>query len=121
MDDLINHFDEVIRSLRKEIRGWWIWVTLITVAGAAVIIYGLVFLKSSTTPDLYKTFAGVVLSAFAVFPYKNIPPRRERIATLGFVRTALKTGTISDDDKRQIVMSLTAESLKVTVQRGPSG
>ena len=121
MDDLINHFDEIITALRKEVRGWWIWVTFITVAGAAVIIYGLVLLKSGTTSDLYKTFAGVALSAFALFPYKNIPPRRERIATLGLVRTALVTGTLSDDDKREIFKSLTTESLRVSVQRGPNG
>jgi hypothetical protein len=118
--DIVGYYEDLIKNQRREIRGWWLWVILVALGGASMTIYGLVS-PSGPTPDLYKTLAGAFLTAFASFPYKNIPPRRERIVTYCLLMQFFKSREISQEEEHQLFMDLAKESGKVTVQRGPNG
>lgn len=113
------YYEDLIISQRKEIRLWWMWVVCVALGGAGLAIYALLF-PSGALPDLLKGIGGAFISTCATFPYKNIPPRRERIISYDRLRRYFESKKISEEEERQIFLNLGVEALKVTVQRGPN-
>ena len=117
MGDLPAYYEDLIKSQRKEIRLWWVWVICVALVGAAIAVYGVVS-RSGATPDLVKSLGGAFFAACAAFPYKNIPPRRERIVSYVRLKQFFEKENISEEEERLFFLNLAHESAKVTVQRG---
>ena len=120
MSHLADHYRDLIANQRREIRGWWIWVVLVGVAGGAILLTGFIS-RSGAAADWYKVCAGAFLAACGTFPYKNIPPRRERILTYQRLRANLENARMSEEDEQKVFREITLEALRETVKRGPNG
>jgi hypothetical protein len=114
--DFAAYYENLIQIQRKAIRSWWIWVICVVLGGAAMIISSL-WLASGTTSDLIK-LGGAFIGVCATYPYKEIPPRRERIASYTQLKQFFETADVSAEEKRQLFMNLTAEAFKGAMQRG---
>jgi hypothetical protein len=116
--DFTDYYENLIEIQQKAIRSWWIWVICVVIGGAAIVISSLVF-ASGATSDLIK-LGGAFIGVCAAYPYKEIPPRRERIATYTQLKSYFETAKIPEEEKHQLFMNLTAEAFKGTMQRGPN-
>lgn len=112
------YYENLIQIQHKAIRSWWVWVICVILGGAAIIISSL-GLDSGTRSDLIK-LGGLFIGVCAAYPYKEIPPRRERIATYSQLKQYFETARVSEEEKRQMFMGLTAEAFKGAMQRGPN-
>jgi len=93
-------------------------VICVVLGGAAIVISSLLF-ASGATSDLIK-LGGAFIGVCAAYPYKEIPPRRERIASYTELKRFFETAEISVEEKRQMFMNLAAEAFKGAMQRGPN-
>ena len=116
--DFAGYYDNLIQIQQKAIRTWWIWVICVVLGGVAILVSSLLF-ASGATSDLAK-LGGAFIGVCAAYPYKEIPPRRERIASYTQLKQFFELAVVSDEEKRQLFMSLTAEAFKGAMQRGPS-
>jgi hypothetical protein len=116
--DFAAYYESLIQIQRKAIRSWWVWVICVVLGGAAIVIGSMVF-ASGATSDLIK-LGGAFIGVCAAYPYKEIPPRRERIASYTQLKHFFETATVSDEEKRQLFMNLTADAFRGAMQRGPN-
>lgn len=112
------YYENLIQIQQKAIRSWWIWVICVILGGAAIVVSSWVW--SSEATSLFTKLGGVFIGVCAAYPYKEIPPRRERIASYSQLKQFFETAEITDEEKRQLFMSLTAEAFKGAMQRGPN-
>lgn len=120
MSYLAEHYNDLIANQRREIRGWWVWVILVGLGGGVILLTGFIN-RSGASADWYKVCAGAFLAACGTFPYKNIPPRRERILTYQRLKTNLEKTKLSEEDEQRVFREITLEALRETVKRGPNG
>src|ERR1041384_1422219 len=101
MSHLADHYNDLIANQRREIRGWWVWVILVGVAGGVILLTGFLA-RSGAAADWYKVCAGAFLAACGTFPNKNIPMRRGRIPTYQRLKASLETIRMSQEDKQKV-------------------
>ena len=67
-------------------------------------------------PEMMK-LAGAFVGSIAVFPYREITPREERIATYSFLLRAIDSYDVLPVDERERLLGLVIDAMKETMKR----
>lgn len=92
-------------------------------ASGALFLLGIAFIAfalsvpSAFAADIIKAAAGLFGIAFSALPYKEIPPRRERIATYTHLKTALLSFDSLSAEEQQSLLDLVKRAIDETLRR----
>jgi hypothetical protein len=115
--NFISFFEEQIKIQEQAIRSFKWWIAGLVLSGIGIIlIASLLDITQNIKSDLIK-IAGFFVAALAAFPYKEIAPRRERIAFYKCLKHNFEETRDSSSNDRQMLMQLAIDAMKETMKR----
>jgi len=124
--DLSPVLESQVRIQKDAIRMWQRWMIALVVIGLAVLLAGslyflLDFLKiihaSAPSAGEIVQVGGLVVSLLSVYPYREMVPRKERLATYQFLVEKLKSLDGLSSEEQGQVLTLANEAIKETWKR----
>ena len=117
---MINYrrfLEDQIRIQREAIARWRRWFVSLILAGAAILVAGLLISETGVAGAETLKLAGTFVGVVAVFPYREIIPREERIVTYSLLLSGVRTyNTLTIDEQRRLFVLLD-EAIKETLKR----
>jgi len=109
--------EEQVRIQAEAISLWKRWMVGLVLAGLAIVVSAQVFtVGGPASADIIK-IGGAFVSILAAFPYREIVPRKERLATYSFLLERFRSFDSLTDEDRVTLLSLANDALKETLKR----
>ena len=109
--------EEQVRIQAEAISLWKRWMVGLVLAGITIIISAQLFpIVGSANSDVLK-IGGTFIGVLAAFPYREIVPRKERLATYKYLLNRFMSFESLNKDEQLALLSLANEALKETLKR----
>ena len=115
--NFIYFFQEQIRIQEQVIRSFKWWVAGLILSGIGIILFAaLMDITQDLKSDLIK-IAGLFVAALAAFPYKEIAPRREKVALYKCLKQNFEETINVPTNDKQMLIQLAIDAMKETMKR----
>jgi len=108
-----------IRIQSESITAWKRWMLALVASGGVILALALLGVIPGRTPSLQEIIGagGLSVSLLGVYPYREMVPRKERLATYRFLLDQFQSfETLSSEDKSAL-LSMANDALKETIKR----
>jgi type II secretory pathway component PulL len=109
--------EEQIQIQREAISRWQRWFLVLVIGGLAILILGLFVGKAGLAGAETMKLAGAFVGVIAVFPYREIIPRRERIVTYTLLLSGVHSYKTLSADEQQRLLAYLGDAVKETLKR----
>jgi hypothetical protein len=112
------YFEDQIRIQERAIRSYKYSIAVLALIGMGIILAS-IFLDTAKglAPDLIKLGGGVFTAALATLPYREIPPRRERITSYTHLKNYFEHVDELPPEERQVLTQMAMDAMKENLKR----
>ncbi|MDR3772903.1 MAG: hypothetical protein P4L26_06120 [Terracidiphilus sp.] len=111
--------EDQVRIQTEAISTWKRWMALLVVCGVTVFLLARFNVISSNAPSVSQIvqFGGFFVTLLSVYPYREMVPRKERLATYRFLLDQFKSFERLSADDQSKLLSMATDALGETWKR----
>lgn len=109
-------FEEQIKIQEKTIQIFKLLILVLLIVGISILLIAtILFIKDRQIEII--SIGGFFISALSTIPYKEIPPRKERIATYKYLIKNFEENQDASSSEQEMLMNITTDAIKETMKR----